>query len=388
MYYQEEIISQILNDKNNNIAKLALKANNFHQEGNLYVTKCPFHHGKQEDFFVNNKTNTWYCPVCGESGNQISFIMKLKDYNFENALRFLAKRAKIALPEPETVNIDNSVFYDINRDAARFFYKNLTASVGLEYFKKRQLSIDTLIKFRLGYAPPSKDALYKYLSSLGYQKNVLLKSGLIGISAKGEYYDKFRNRVMYPIINQDNKFIGFGGRVLDDSKPKYLNSQATPVFDKKQNLYGFNYAQNTKMNHFIFCEGFMDTIAMHQAGFDNAVASLGTALTQEQVALISNYTDNVFLAYDSDGPGVSAALRAIELFNAKDITCKIINMAPAKDPDEYIKRFGRESFLERIESAEDSEHFYIRKLKEKYPDEKNKFYEEAIGILLQKGENN
>ncbi len=385
MFYQQDFIKAILSHKNNNISKLAVKYTELTESKGMYAGKCPIHKGTVEEFVVNPKTNTWYCPTCGESGNVISFIMRVKNCDFDAAVCLLAQRAGVAVPEIEMKIDDNSIFYQINRDAARFYCEQLEGSAGYDYFKDRELELETIIKFRLGYSPKYGNSLYNYLVSLGYRNDILLKSGLIGINARGEYYDKFWSRVMYPIINKDNLIIGFGGRVLDDSKPKYLNSQTTAVFDKRKNLYGFNYAQNTKQDYFICCEGYMDTIAMHQAGFDNAVASLGTALTEEQVHIIAERTNQVYLAYDSDGPGVSAAIRAVNLFKKENVRTGIINMSPCKDPDEFIKTFGKEEFLQRVSNAEDSQHFIVRKLKEKHADNLPQFYSEALDILLEEG---
>ena len=210
----------------------------------------------------------------------------------------------------------------------------------------------------------------------------MLKSGLIGITANGRIYDKFSERVIFPIADVDGRIIGFGGRILtsDKSKPKYLNSPTTPIFDKKLNLFGFNFAKNTKDDCYIFCEGYMDVIALHQAGFTNAVASLGTALTSEQVSLISEYTDKVLLAYDSDGPGTNAGIRALELFEKEGIDCRVIDMGDCKDPDEFIKKYGKKEFTKRILNAEDGQHFKFRKLRE--TEEPHIFYELAVKQLL------
>lgn len=371
MKYPEEFIKKILEEKINNISKLVVKYTPLKQESGLYICRCPFHNGEKNDFFVDIKTNSWFCPVCGETGNAISFIMKKRDYSFDDAVKVLAKRAHIEMPKLEEQDpVDtsaNQVYYDINMAAAAFYHEYLLsgkALTGESYLKKRNISLESIFKFRLGVAPKFGQKLYKYLKGKGFSDTELFKSGLIGISEEGKIYDKFRDRIIFPIADKDNRIIGFGGRVLDNSKPKYINSPATPIFEKKENLYGFNLAKNTREDYYIFCEGNVDVISLHQAGFTNAVASLGTALTAEQVSLISEYTDKVLLAYDSDGPGVAAALRAIDLFKNEGIECKVINMLDCKDPDEFIKKYGKKDFLKRIDCTENAQHYKFRKLKE------------------------
>lgn len=387
MLYDVDFINKILTSKSNSMLKLVAKHGSVKNSMGVILSKCPFHESDFEELFIDAENNTWSCQVCGKSGNAISFVMLEKDYSFDNAVKYLAKRAHIDMPEITeqdfSDNSANEVFYKINAAAAGYFHENLLngkISEAQEYFSKRKLSLESIIKFRLGCAPEFGQNLYNYLKGKGFQDDVLIMSGLIGISANGQLYDKFRNRVMFPIADKDNRIIGFGGRVLDDSKPKYLNSPATPVFDKKQNLYGFNLAKKTKEDYFIFCEGYMDVIAMHQAGFDNAVASLGTALTEEQVRLISEYTDKVILAYDSDGPGINAAIRALDLFEKQKIECKVINMDDCKDPDEFIKKHGQKAFRNCLFNAEDGQHYKFRQLKKiKDPID---FYDLAVEKLI------
>lgn len=392
MLYDVDFINNILTSKSNAMVKLAARQGVLNLDSGVTLCKCPFHKSDFEELFIDTENNTWACPVCGKYGNAISFIMLLKDYSFDNAVKYLAKRAHIEVPEiTETENYNdspNDVFYKVNAAAAGYFYESLLSGKSLEaqkYFRKRKLTLDSIVKFRLGCAPGFGQNLYNYLKEKGFKDDVLIMSGLIGISADGKPYDKFRNRVMFPIADKDNRIIGFGGRVLDDSKPKYLNSPATPVFDKKQNLYGFNLAKKTKEDFFIFCEGYMDVIAMHQAGFDNAVASLGTALTAEQVRLISEYTDKVVLAYDSDGPGINAAIRALDLFKAESIDCKVINMKDCKDPDEFIKKHGKKAFRDCILNAESGQHYKFRQLK-KIKDSME-FYDLAVNALIEEDDN-
>lgn len=387
MLYEYEFINKILTSKSNSMLKLIAKHGSVRNVMGVMVCKCPFHKGVVEDFFINTEKNTWSCQVCGKSGNAISFVMLEKDYSFDNAVKYLAKRAHVEVPEIEIQDFSddstNQIFYKLNAAAAGYFHDNLLGgkiSEGEKYFRDRGVSLESIIKFRLGCAPAFGQNLYDYLKNKGFSDDILIRSGLIGISADGRLYDKFRNRVIFPIADKDNRIIGFGGRVLDDAKPKYLNSPATPVFDKKLNLYGFNLAKKTKEDFFIFCEGYMDVIAMHQAGFDNAVASLGTALTAEQVSLISEYTDKVMLAYDSDGPGVNAAIRALDLFENENIECRVINMKDCKDPDEYIEKHGKKAFRDCILNAEDGQHYKFRKLK-KIKDAVE-FYDLAVEKLI------
>lgn len=381
--YQSDFINSILTDKKNSIVKMLQKYNP-QNIGGLYTCTCPI--DNIGTMVLDHRNNTWYCSHCGESGNIISLVMRLKDYSFDDAVKFLAVRAGIEIPEIEEEIEDNSVFYEINKAAAGYFFHDFHETPGFKYLTDRGIDYNTKLNFALGFASKTP-GLYDYLKGLGYKDSQLLKSGLIGLDSKARYYEKFKNRVMYPIFDVDGRIIGFGGRVLDDSKPKYLNSPATPVFDKKKNLYGLNIAKNTKEKYFICCEGYMDVISMHQAGFNNAVASLGTALTKEQVSLMSNYVDTIYLAYDSDAPGQSAALRAIKLCEQEGLNCSIINMSPCKDPDEFIKKFGKDEFLKRIHQSEKSGHFTVRMLRAKYG-ETPEFYDEAIKLLLKKEENN
>ena len=255
----------------------------------------------------------------------------------------------------------------------------------LAYFKKRELSDETMKKFGLGYSDQYSDDLYRYLRSKGYEDEILKESGLVSINEKRGGYDKFWNRAMFPIMDVHNKVIGFGGRVMGEGEPKYLNSPETPIFDKSRNLYGLNFARTTKKSQLLLCEGYMDVIALHQAGFDNAVASLGTSLTTGHANLLKRYTKEVYLTYDSDGAGVKAALRAIPILKEAGITTKIINMRPYKDPDEFIKALGADAYQERIDHAENSFLFEIRILEQQFdmsdPESKSSFYNEVAKRL-------
>lgn len=298
--------------------------------------------------------------------------MRYENDTFQEAVSILADRAGIKLPEAEYTeeekknnNLKNTLF-QINKEAATFFYHQLRSEQGregMEYFKNRGLSDDIIKRFGLGYALKYSNSLYTYLRSKGYEDDILKETGLIKYSEKG-VYDAFWNRVMYPIMDNSNRVIGFGGRVLGDAKPKYINSPETKIFDKSRNLYGLNIARSTRKNAFIICEGYMDVIALHQAGFDNAVAALGTAFTTQHAAMMKRYTDNVLVTFDSDGAGVKAALRAIPMLRSAGLSVKVINMRPYKDPDEFIKNLGCEEFQKRIDEAENSFIYEIRRLQE------------------------
>lgn len=395
MYYSYDLIQEIIM-KTSIINVISEYTTLQRLDGTEYcIGLCPFHKESTPSLYVNYKTKTWVCHGCKKGGNVINFIMHAKKCSYIKAVDFLAKRLKtIDLPDAKiTVNSKKieqkkDKILAINKDAGLFYYRQLynkRGSAGMAYFNKRKLSEETIKKFGLGYALNYGDTLYKFLIKRGHNEKDIKNAGLIGINKKGEIYDKFWNRVMYPIMNQDNKIIGFGGRVLDDSKPKYLNSPETIAFNKSENLYGLNLARYTDRSYFICCEGYMDVIAMHQAGFTNAVASLGTALTKQQTEIIASYVDTVYLAYDSDGPGVKAGRRAIELFNEVGITTKVIKMNPVKDPDEFIKKFGVKAFEERIENAESSDRFLIqskRMMTEESESDPSEFYNYAAEILL------
>lgn len=323
-------------------------------------------------------------------------MMNYENYSFPEAIRALADRAGISLPEPEESEDSRrrenrrARLLAVNKEAAKFFYYQLRSphgEIGYQYLKKRELSDETMHKFGLGFAGKNGYLLVRYLRDKGFADEEIQEAGLASHSEKYGLVSQFWNRVMYPIQDIHNRVIGFGGRVMGDGEPKYLNSPETPVFDKRRNLYGLNYARRARSNNIILCEGYMDVIAMHQAGFTQAVASLGTAFTEEQAALLRRYTENVLLAYDSDGAGVKAALRAIGILRNAGLTGKVINMQPYKDPDEFMKALGQEAFEERIQQAENSFFFEIRILEGQFnmadPEEKTKFYREIAGKLCE-----
>jgi DNA primase len=338
----------------------------------------------------------FYCFGCGEGGNVISFLMKYNSLTFQEAVKELADRAGIKLPDVDdspaakAMRDKKQILLDINKEAAKYYYYQLRSKngeKGLAYFRERQLSEDTLQHFGLGYANITSDDLVKHLKKLGYQDSQIIEAGLASHDDKYGTHDKFWNRVMFPIQDAGGKVIGFGGRVLGDGKPKYLNSPETPIFDKSRNLFGLNYAKNARAGYMIICEGYMDVIAMHQAGFNMAVASLGTAFTPGQALILKRYTDEVILSYDSDEAGTKAALRGIGILKDAGIKGKVLNLKPYKDPDEFIKNLGREAFEERIKNAENPFFFEIRILEGQHdmsdPDSKTDFYKEIAKKLCE-----
>jgi len=329
------------------------------KRGSGYVGLCPFHNEKTPSFSVSRDKQFFHCFGCGVGGDVITFMMKIENLDFPDAVVQLAERAGLPIP---TLNENDSLakrrrdrVYALNKEAARFFHLCLHSEMGrdaLSYLNSRGLSAATQKNFGLGYSPNAWDGLMKEMTAKGFTKNELIDAGLAVTGKNGSVYDRFRNRVMFPIIDVKGQVLGFGGRVMDDSTPKYLNSPETIVFNKRKNLFALNLAKKTTAPALILAEGYMDVIALHQAGFDCAVASLGTALTEEQVKLISRYKKEVIIAYDSDGAGVKATERALELVKPSDLTAKVLRMKDAKDPDEFIKKFGRERFVRLLEQAE------------------------------------
>ena len=336
----------------------------------------------------------YHCFGCGVSGNVYTFVMQYENYSFPEAVKMLAERAGVNLPEVEYSAEEKrragrrARLLEVNKEAAKFFYYQLRApqgEIGKKYLEKRALSDETIHKFGLGYAGKSGASLVEYLRSKGFEDELIHEAGLANNSERHGLLSQFWNRVMFPIQDINHRVIGFGGRVMGDGEPKYLNSPETPVFDKRRNLYGLNFARTARSGNLIICEGYMDVIAMHQAGFTQAVASLGTAFTPEQANLMRRYTDNVLLAYDSDGAGVKAALRGIGILREAGLTGRVISMKPYKDPDEFIKNEGRDAFLQRIDQAENSFFFEIRVLAEQYnmqdPEQKTRFHREIAKKL-------
>ena len=392
MYYPDDLVEEVR--MKNDIVDVISGYVKIQKKGSSYFGLCPFHNEKSPSFSVSPSRQMYYCFGCGAGGNVFTFVMEYENYSFPEAIKMLAEKAGVGLPEAEyTEEVrkkegKRSRLLEINKEAAKYFFYQLRSDrgkVGYDYLRKRQLSDETIKKFGLGYANVTSDDLVKFLKSKGYEDKLIQEAGLASFDEKYGMHDKFWNRVMFPIQDINHRVIGFGGRVMGDAKPKYLNSPETMVFDKSRNLYGLNYARTSRKNNIILCEGYMDVIAMHQAGFTQAVASLGTAFTEGQASLLKRYTEEVILAYDSDGAGVTAALRAIGILKEAGLTGKVLNMEPYKDPDEFIKNKGTEAFEERIKAAENSFFFEIRMLQRDYdlndPESKTKFYREIAKKL-------
>ena len=373
MYYPDEVIEEVRSS--NNIVDIIGGYVKLQKKGSSYFGLCPFHNEKSPSFSVSPNKQMYYCFGCGAGGNVFTFIMEYENQTFPEAVKILADRAGIALPEAELTEEQKrernkrQLLLEINKTAANYFYYQLNGDQGQqarEYLENRRLSKETQIHFGLGYASKYSNDLYLYLKKKGYQDQILKETGLLTYDEKRGAHDKFWNRVMFPIMDVNNRVIGFGGRVMGDGTPKYLNSPETMLFDKSRNLYGLNYARTSRKPYMIICEGYMDIIAMHQAGFTNAVASLGTAFTAQHSVLLKRYTQEVRLAYDSDGAGQKAALRAIPILKSAGINVRVIHMDPYKDPDEFIKNLGTEAFQERIDAAESSFMFEISVLEKNY----------------------
>ncbi len=389
--YASEVIDEVVS--RSDIVDIISGYIKLKKNGSSYVGLCPFHNEKSPSFSVSPGKQLYHCFGCGVGGNVITFVMEYENYTFLEAVKYLADKAGMQLPETsyseeEKKNRDlKAKLLEINKIAATYYYHQLKAEngkIGLSYLQKRGLSDTTINRFGLGYAGQTGNALYQYLKSKGYDDALLKETGLF--TYERGIHDKFWNRVMFPIMDINNKVIGFGGRVMGDAKPKYLNSPETKLFDKSRNLYGLNAARMSRKSNMIICEGYMDVISLHQAGFTQAVASLGTALTPGQAALMKRYTDNVLITYDSDAAGVKAALRAIPILKEAGLTTKVINMQPYKDPDEFIKALGAEAFQEWIDKAENSFMYEIGVLEKEYdrtdPAESTKFEREAAAKLV------
>ncbi len=392
MYFSEELVEEVR--LKNDIVDVISGYVKLQKKGSSYFGLCPFHNEKSPSFSVSRAKQMYYCFGCGAGGNVFTFVMEYENFTFVEALRFLAERVGIELPEAEYSKEAKeradlkSTLLEINKLAAKYFYAQLKSSQGNlahSYLTKRGLSEETITAFGLGYSNKYSDDLYRYLKMKGYKDSILAKAGLISVDEKNGVYDKFWNRVMFPIMDVNNRVIGFGGRVMGDAKPKYLNSPETEIFDKSRNLYGLNRARTSRKSYFLICEGYMDVIALHQAGFTNAIASLGTALTTGHASLIKRYVNEVYLTYDSDEAGTKAALRAIPILREAGISAKIIRMEPYKDPDEFIKNLGPEAFEERIQKARNGFMFSLEVLERDFdmnsPEGKTAFFNEAAKRL-------
>ena len=394
MRYSDDIIEEVR--MKNDIVDVISQYVRLTRKGSSYFGLCPFHNEKTPSFSVTPSKQMYYCFGCGAGGNVYNFVMQYENYSFGEALSHLAERAGVELPKIEYSQAarakaeKRATLLEINKKAAQYFYYQLRRENGKtahDYLTGRGLSEEMIKKFGLGYSDKYSDDLYKYLKAQNYTDDLLRESGLFNVDERQGMYDKFWNRVIFHIMDVNNRVIGFGGRVMGDGKPKYLNSPETQIFDKSRNLYGLNIARTTRKNYLILCEGYMDVISMHQAGFTNAVASLGTALTSGHASLVKRYTQEVLLLYDSDEAGVKAALRAIPILREAGVNSRVVNLRPHKDPDEFIKTEGAEAFEKRLEAAMDSFMFRVSIAAGEFPMEEpqgqNRFFDRCAQYLLE-----
>ena len=392
MYYSEELIEEVRS--RNDIVDVISGYVRLQKKGSSYFGLCPFHNEKSPSFSVSRQKQMYYCFGCGAGGNVFTFLMEYENFSFVEAMKYLADRAGIELPEQEYSKEAKeradlkATILEMNRLAAKYFYVQLKNERGFHayrYLKDRQLSDEMILAFGLGYSNPYSDDLYKYLRGKGYSEELIRKAGLINTDERQGVYDKFWNRVMFPIMDVNNRVIGFGGRVMGDGSPKYLNSKETKLFDKSRNLYGLNFARSSRKKEIILCEGYMDVISMHQAGFTNAVAALGTAFTSGHGTLLKRYTENVILSFDSDEAGQRAILRAIPILKEAGLTVRVLDLTPYKDPDEFIKGLGAQALEERIRKAMSSFMFQVKVAAGRYdqddPESKTQFQHEAAKLL-------
>ena len=371
---------------------------NLKRAGRISKGLCPFHGEKTASFTVYPDTQSYYCFGCGNGGDVITFIKNIENLDYIDAVRFLADKNGMNMPEENsydsTMNKRRLRMLEANREAAKFFHNCLgkpEGAVGYRYFKNRGLTDDTIRKFGLGFAPDSFYSLTNYMLDKGYTKDELVFANLARRSQKNEnnIYDNFRNRVMFPIIDVKGNVIAFGGRVMDDSKPKYLNTSDTMVYKKSQGVFALNLAKKSGKDSLILCEGYMDVIALHQAGFTNAVAGLGTALTSEQAQLLSRYASEIMIAYDADEAGQKAATRALGIFKNTPVSIKVLHLSGGKDPDEIIKNYGIEKMKAIINGAANEIEFALLRERNKYDiasdDGKRQYLQSAIKILATVG---
>jgi len=394
MYYPDDIVEEVR--EKNDIVDVISGYVKLQRKGSSYFGLCPFHNEKSPSFSVSPDKQMYYCFGCQAGGNVFTFVMEYENYSFPEALKMLSDRVGVKLPEQEyskearkQQDLKTQIL-ELNKQAAKYYYYQLRTENGrqaMDYLTGRELSDETIKKFGLGFANKYSDDLYKYLKKQGVSDELLKESGLVNVDEKHGMYDKFWNRVIFPIMDVNGRVIGFGGRVMGDGKPKYLNSPETKVFDKSRNLYGLNIARTSRKKCLLVCEGYMDVISLHQAGFNNAVASLGTALTTQHASLLKRYTEEVILTYDSDEAGVKAALRAIPILKAAGLSARVLQMQPYKDPDEFIKALGADAFEERIAQAENSFMFEVAILQTNYsmedPESKTAFFNTVAGKLVE-----
>ncbi len=392
MYYPDELVEEIR--EKNDIVDIISGYVKLQKKGSSYFGLCPFHSEKSPSFSVSPVKQMYYCFGCGAGGNVFSFLMNYENFTFQESVKALADRVNVELPKQEVsaevrkASDLKAALLEINKEAARYFYYQLRSSqgeIGYRYFRGRGLGDDTLQKFGLGFANKTDNDLVLYLKNKGYKDDQIIRAGLASADERYGIHDKFWNRVMFPILDVNHRVIGFGGRVMGEGMPKYLNSPETPIFDKSRNLYGLNLARTSRRNHMILCEGYMDVISLHQAGFTQVVASLGTSFTTGQALLLRRYTDQVLLAYDSDGAGTNAALRALGILRENGLSGKVIDLSPYKDPDELIKEIGEDGFQDRINRAQNGFLFEIKVLESSFdlkdPEGKTAFYREIAARL-------
>ena len=360
------------------------------KSGSNYFGLCPFHNEKTPSFSVSPDRQTYHCFGCGKGGGVINFIMEIESLTFPEAVEFLAKKAGMTIPQEDRDQTSKrrQRIFALNKEAARYFYNQLVSDPSrraVSYLQSRQISAATAKSFGLGYAPDSWDGFIDAMKALGFYENDLLDADLARKSQKGSIYPSFRNRLMFPVIDVRGNVIGFSGRILGDGEPKYLNSKETAVFNKGKNLFGLNLAKKSKSGYLILVEGNVDVVMLHQAGFDCAVASLGTSLTDEQARLISRYTHELVIAYDSDGAGLKASQRAIDILSTLDVKVKVLRMSGAKDPDEYIKAHGADAFRKLIENSESQIDYRLADLASKYdlsiPEQKVDYLKDASRLV-------
>ncbi len=393
MYYEEEFVEEVR--QRNDVVDIISSYVNLKRGGSNYVGLCPFHNEKTPSFSVSPGKQMYYCFGCGAGGNVYTFLMEYENLTFVEVLEQLAERAGMELPAKGNAQADRKrrdlkdSILEVNKLAANYYFAKLKSErgqAGYDYLIKREIKPETIVKFGLGFSDKNSGELYRYMKQKGYTDDILKETGLFTYDERRGAYDKFWNRVMYPILDRNNRVIAFGGRVMGDAKPKYLNSPETLVFDKSRNLYGLNFVHGKQKDGMIICEGYMDVIALHQAGFTNAVASLGTAFTSQHCSLLKRYTDLVYLCYDSDGAGVAAAMRAIPMLKEAGIRVKVISMAPYKDPDEFMKALSPDEFGKRIQEAKSSFFYEIDIMKREYdmadPESKTRFMNEVAKKCL------
>ncbi|MDO5145859.1 MAG: DNA primase [Eubacteriales bacterium] len=394
MRYEDDLVEEVR--EKNDIVDVISQYVSLKKKGASYFGLCPFHNEKSPSFSVSREKQLYYCFGCGQGGNVYTFLMEYNRLSFVEALEELAGRAGMTLPQREQTPEERQqadgriLLKEMNKKAAVYFHYLLHTKRGekaMEYLRGRGLTQETIRHFGLGYADIYRDDLYQYLKKEGYKDEQLKESSLVTVDAVRGSYDKFFHRVIFPIMDVNQRVIGFGGRVLGEGEPKYLNSKETLLFDKGRNLYGLNYAKRSRERAIILCEGYMDVISLHQAGFTNAVAPLGTAFTPQQAMLLKRYTSEVILSFDSDGAGVKAALRALPILRENGLRGRVLSMKPYKDPDELIKAEGQEAYRKRMEEAEPGRMFELLVLCEQYnqkdPESRTEFIKAVAKNLAQ-----